>query len=163
MAVSGRLVGVVLKCTVVILQSIVITVIFCWIINTYYACRNMNFCSQIHFEIAFSLFWFCFVFSFLNAYEFFKKWSWRAELMVLCETPWSHPVTEGRQAVERHSSSLVIPCLSQASLKSGLRNADRIMSGKKGLISGLFFMSWDKERKQWGYESVHGSVRYTLL
>lgn len=115
MAVSGRLVGVVLKCTVVILQSIVITVIFCWIINTYYACRNMNFCSQIHFEIAFSLFWFCFVFSFLNAYEFFKKWSWRAELMVLCETPWSHPVTEGRQAVERHSSSLVIP-LPQPSL-----------------------------------------------
>lgn len=29
MAVSRRLVGVVLKCTVVILQSIVITVIFC--------------------------------------------------------------------------------------------------------------------------------------
>lgn len=35
--------------------------------------------------------------------------------MVLCETPWSHPVTEGRQAVERHSSSLVIP-LPQPSL-----------------------------------------------
>lgn len=29
MAVAERLVGVVLKCTVVILQSIVITVIFC--------------------------------------------------------------------------------------------------------------------------------------
>lgn len=70
---AGRLVGVVLKCTVVILQSIVITVIFCWIINIYYVCRNISFCSRIHFKIASPSSGFVFVFSFFLVHIYIFK------------------------------------------------------------------------------------------
>ena len=146
MAVARRLVRVVLKYTVVILQSIVITVIFCWIINTYYACRNICFFSRMDFKIAFSLFWFCFVFffSFFAHLWIFKETELGQSWWYGMKYHYDNHVTEHRQAVEKHCCSLTIPCLSQPlhSLDWGiLKESCQWRTGKPGVMQ---FTGWQR-------------------